>query len=88
MSRGREGDEVEDYAYNFTNPRRRSNSFSAAHTKDFKSKFEAVEHEPVFEEELHGPTAEDLAELEQASTAGSSGDQSIIDEDAPKDNKV
>jgi hypothetical protein len=37
-----------------TKPRRHSNS-STAVSKDFKTKFEAVDPEPVFEEELHGP---------------------------------
>jgi len=51
---GREGDEIEDYSYNLTNPRRRSNSSSHTALKDFKTKFETVEPEPVFEEEIHG----------------------------------
>ena len=37
-----------------TNPRRRSNS-STVVAKDFKTKFEAIDPEPVFEEKLHGP---------------------------------
>ncbi|KAI9883193.1 MAG: hypothetical protein M1823_005050 [Watsoniomyces obsoletus] len=56
---GREGDEVQDYGYNFTNPRRRSNS-SGHHPVGFKTKFETIDQEPVFEEELHGaPSVED-----------------------------
>ena len=51
--RGRDGDEAQDYAYNFTNPRRRSNS-SGHLPRDLKTKFEKVDQEPVFEEELHG----------------------------------
>ncbi|KIX04577.1 uncharacterized protein Z518_05447 [Rhinocladiella mackenziei CBS 650.93] len=62
--RGREGDEGQDYGYNFTNHRRRSNSSTQA-LGDFKTKFETVEADPVFEEELHGPTDDDL---EKAST--------------------
>ena len=62
--RGRGGVESEDYGFNFTNQRRRSNSSTQA-LGDFKTKFEASEKDPVFEEELHGPTDEDL---EQAST--------------------
>jgi len=34
---------------------------------DFKTKFETVDQDPVFEEELHGPTHEDK-EVEEAST--------------------
>ncbi|OJD17860.1 hypothetical protein AJ78_02101 [Emergomyces pasteurianus Ep9510] len=51
---GRSGDEVQDYGYNFTNARRRSNS-STQGLADFKTKFETVEPDPVFEEEMHGP---------------------------------
>ena len=47
--------ESQDYGYSFTNARRRSNSSSHGHAiGDFKTKFEAVETDPVFEEELHG----------------------------------
>ena len=52
ISRGRSGDEVQDYGYNFTNARRRSNSSNQG-LADFKTKFETIEPEPVFEEELH-----------------------------------
>ncbi|EXJ66873.1 uncharacterized protein A1O5_10068 [Cladophialophora psammophila CBS 110553] len=61
---GREGDEIQDYDYKFTNARRRSNS-STQVLGDFKTKFETHDAEPVFEEELHGPTDEDI---EKAST--------------------
>ncbi|EEP80845.1 conserved hypothetical protein [Uncinocarpus reesii 1704] len=47
---GREGEEVHDYGYTFANARRRSNSSNQG-LEDFKTKFEAVEHDPVFEEE-------------------------------------
>lgn len=30
---------------------------------DFKTKFEAIETDPVFEEELHGATEEDLEKV-------------------------
>lgn len=63
-NRGREGDEGQDYGYNFTNSRRRSNSSTQA-LGDFKTKFEAIDADPVFEEELHGPTDDDI---EKAST--------------------
>jgi hypothetical protein len=71
---GREGDELEDMSYNFNNARRRSNS-STLNMKDFKTKFETVEAEPVFEEELHGPMGE---ELEKQSTTSS--DKSVDEE--------
>jgi hypothetical protein len=45
--------EVQDYHYTFTNARRRSNSSSQG-LADFKTKFETVEPDPVFEEELQG----------------------------------
>jgi len=47
---GREGEEVQDYGYTFTNARRRSNS-STQGLAEFKTKFETVEPDPVFEEE-------------------------------------
>lgn len=48
---------MQDYGYTFTNARRRSNS-STQGLNDFKTKFETVEPEPVFEEELHGAPPE------------------------------
>jgi hypothetical protein len=63
LHRGRDGVEAQDYGYNFTNSRRRSNSSTKA-LGEFKSKFEGID--PVFEENLHGPSEEDV---EKASTA-------------------
>jgi hypothetical protein len=64
-----------------TNPRRRSNS-STVVSKDFKTKFEAVDPEPVFEEELHGPMrGEDEKDLSAVSTTSSA---SIEDEEVGK----
>jgi hypothetical protein len=69
------GDELkEDEAnFNFTKPRRFSNS--SMHLTDpdhFKTKFEVKEAEPVFEEEIHGPLPEDLSKVETSSSNGSS----------------
>ncbi|KAF2013719.1 hypothetical protein BU24DRAFT_244638 [Aaosphaeria arxii CBS 175.79] len=75
---GHPGDEIEDYQYNMNNPRRRSNS-STHQIKDFKTKFETIEPEPVFEEELHGPMGADLDKQSTAST-----DKSVEEEDASK----
>ncbi|KAF7526162.1 hypothetical protein PCG10_004393 [Penicillium crustosum] len=47
---GRSGDEMQDTDYSFANARRRSNS-STQGLSDFNTKFEAIEPEPVFEEE-------------------------------------
>ncbi|GKZ52053.1 hypothetical protein AbraIFM66951_010161, partial [Aspergillus brasiliensis] len=70
---GRSGDEVHDYGYNFTNIRRHSNS-SAQGIADFKTKFEAVEPEPVFEENVHGPDAlplnDDMEDQQELDTKG------------------
>jgi len=74
---GRDGDEIEDFSYNLNNPRRRSNS-STLQLKDFKTKFETVEPEPVFEEELHGVMG---AELEKQSTASTSGSSESVDDE-------
>ena len=57
--RGTLSDEADDSGYNFVNQRRRSNSSTQA-LNDFKTKFEAVDQEPVFEEELHGPTEDEV----------------------------
>ncbi|PTU17693.1 hypothetical protein P175DRAFT_0511921 [Aspergillus ochraceoroseus IBT 24754] len=54
---GRSGEEVQDYEYTFMNTRRHSNS-SVQSISGFKTKFEAIEPEPVFEEDLHGPLNE------------------------------
>ena len=75
-----------DYGYNFTNTRRRSNSSSHAHElASFKTKFETIEQEPVFEEGLHGaPTDTDDDEymkLEKESTTGSMSSGGSIEED-------
>lgn len=64
--------------YNMANARRRSNS-STYTAKDFKTKFETIEPEPVFEEELHGPMG---AELDKESTTSSS--KSVEEEDGTK----
>jgi hypothetical protein len=76
--RGTPGDEVEDLRPNMAYARRRSNS-STQNMKDFKTKFETVETEPVFEEELHGPMGE---ELEKQSTT--STDKSVDEEEHDK----
>ncbi|KAL3410718.1 hypothetical protein V8F44DRAFT_635298 [Aspergillus fumigatus] len=51
---GRSGEEVQDYDYTFTNARRHSNSSSQG-MADFRTKFETIEPDPVFEHRLHGP---------------------------------
>ncbi|KAJ9642475.1 hypothetical protein H2201_006983 [Coniosporium apollinis] len=82
---GRDGDEVQDFTYNMTNPRRRSNSSSTGPGGALKTKFETVEAEPVFEEELHGPVTvgseDSTAELEHSITESSS-DSSVQEEEA------
>jgi hypothetical protein len=80
--RGRDGEESQDYGYTFNNARRRSNS-STQVLGDFKTKFEAVDADPVFEEELHGPTEEDI---EKASTHDST-DSSILGGSVDDDEK-
>ncbi|KAK5094050.1 hypothetical protein LTR70_005492 [Exophiala xenobiotica] len=70
-------DEADDSGYAFVNQRRRSNSSTQA-LNDFKTKFEAVDQEPVFEEGLHGPTEDDV---EQASTLSKEDTNSSVDSD-------
>jgi len=75
---GHPGEEVEDVKPNMTNPRRRSNS--SGHTrgaKDFKTKFEVVEHEPVFEDMPPEEEDHDHIQLEHQSTTSSSDARSV-----------
>ncbi|KAL2833660.1 hypothetical protein BJY01DRAFT_253368 [Aspergillus pseudoustus] len=60
---GRSGEEVQDYEYTFMNTRRHSNS-SLQGISGFKTKFETVDPEPVFEEDLHGPVTETVIDGE------------------------
>jgi hypothetical protein len=71
--RGHPGEEAQDIAgLHMNNARRRSNSSSHAKgAKDFKTKFETIEAEPVFEASEHGPLEEDIAPLEHQSTTSS-----------------
>lgn len=76
------------------NPRRRSNSSShSASMKAFKTKFETVEPEPVFEEEIHGaprPTVHEddgSVDLEKTSTGSTGTSGSIEEEDIAVDEK-
>lgn len=68
---------MQDYGYTFSNARRRSNS-STQGLADFRTKFETVEPEPVFEEQLHGPSdvtvADGSAVTKVESTSSSSND--------------
>ncbi|KAM3072266.1 hypothetical protein ACMFMG_009079 [Clarireedia jacksonii] len=77
---GVEGEEVQDEGFTMTNARRRSNSSSyTAGLKDFKTKFEQIEADPVFEEDIHG-AVEDLPETTRVNTDSSEGGS--VDEDA------
>ena len=78
---------MQDYGYKFTNARRRSNSSSQG-IGDFKTKFEGIENDPVFEEELHGaenaPEEDDRISLEKAETADSTSSASVEEEEHRK----
>lgn len=78
---------MQDYGYKFTNARRRSNSSSHG-LGEFKTKFEAVEADPVFEEELHGhhedPEEGENLSLEKEESAGSTSGGSIEEEELAK----
>ncbi|KAL4879834.1 hypothetical protein BJY04DRAFT_90442 [Aspergillus karnatakaensis] len=56
---GRSGEEIQDYEYTFLNARRHSNS-SIQGISGSKSKFETIDPEPVFEEDVHGPVTESI----------------------------
>jgi len=79
---GHAGDEVEDVkGVHMTNARRRSNSITQAQmTKDFKTKFETVEAEPVFEESMAEPDEEGLR-LEKQSTMSTDSSEKSTDEE-------
>lgn len=78
---------MQDYGYKFTNARRRSNSSTQA-IGDFKSKFEGVENDPVFEEEIHGapdgPEEDEHVDLEKAETTDSTSSVSMEDDEHTK----
>ncbi|THY22990.1 hypothetical protein D6D01_06120 [Aureobasidium pullulans] len=63
---GRQGEELEDMddMYRPSKPRRRSNA-SAQLLDAMTSKFEVVEAEPMFKENVHGASAHDYAILEK-----------------------
>lgn len=86
--RGHPGDEAQDYGYNFANARRRSNSSSHGGLGDFKTKFETVETDPVFEEAYHGAVGsadeEDGLGLEKEESAASISSASIDEEESAK----
>jgi hypothetical protein len=71
-----------------TNPRRRSNSSThVAGAKDFKTKFETVEPEPVFEEELHGPGLSEESSIDEGAGEKDSMSSGSIEEE-PEIKKV
>ncbi|MCJ1255601.1 hypothetical protein MMC24_003418 [Lignoscripta atroalba] len=84
---GRSGDEMQDYGYKFTNTRRRSNS-SGQGLGEFKTKFEAAETDPVFEEQYHGAAGgveeEENLSLEKEESAESTSGASVEDEEHAK----
>lgn len=76
-------DDQEDSGYNFANSRRRSNSNSQG-LNDFKTKFETIDQEPVFEEGIHGPTDDDVehvSTLSKEESASSSNYSASVDSD-------
>ena len=80
MLRGIEGEEVQDSGFTMNNARRRSNSSSyTAGLKDFKTKFEHIETDPVFEEDIHGALEDELEPTRRVNTESSDG--SSFDED-------
>lgn len=77
---------MQDYGYKFTNSRRRSNSSSQA-IGDFKTKFEGIENDPVFEEELHGAEQvpeDDNISLDKGDSVDSTSSASLEEEEHTK----
>ncbi|KAK4903652.1 hypothetical protein LTR66_018000 [Elasticomyces elasticus] len=71
-------DDANDSGYAFNNQRRRSNSSTNA-LNDFKTKFDAVDNDPVFDEELHGATEEDFEAASHLSKQDSAETASSVD---------
>lgn len=89
---GHPGAEIEDFNVNMTKARRRSNSSTLSRgAKDFKTKFEIVEPEPVFEDmpledleedaKLSEFTNNDHINLEQQMSESSASSGPSIDEE-------
>ena len=86
--RGVEGEEIQDSGYKMSNPRRRSNSSSySAGLRDFKTKFEAIETDPVFEENVHGPELMDDEELHPATRVDTDSSEGSVNEEE-KEKKI
>jgi len=78
---GHPGEEVVDTGYTLTNARRRSNSSGHGRAaKDFKTKFEEVEPEPVFEDMPYEDDEFHL-ELEHQSTTSSTSENQSVEEE-------
>ncbi|KAI5297038.1 hypothetical protein KEM56_005130, partial [Ascosphaera pollenicola] len=80
---GHPGEEKDDYGYTFAKSRRYSNS-STHDIKEFKSKFEAIEPEPVFEESVHGPLPESSETLSKLDTSSLSSSSTPTSEGEPR----
>jgi hypothetical protein len=81
VRRGVDGEEVQDEGFAMANARRRSNSSSyTAGLKDFKTKFETIEQEPVFENDIHGP-GEDSDDLHDAHRVNTESSDGSLDDD-------
>lgn len=77
---------MQDYGYSFTNARRRSNS-STQGLADFRTKFETVEPEPVFEEQLQGhadATVANESSMTKVESTTSSSNNSETDQGGSK----
>lgn len=70
---GSMGGEMYDEDFNFHKTRRRSNSSSVDnHIREFKTKWEVNETDPVFEEDVHGAENDEDAAKSVSSETGSS----------------
>lgn len=73
---------MQDSGYTFANARRHSNSSSQGLT-EFQTKFETTEPEPVFQEQLHGPTDTMVDEATVTKAGNTSSNGSMTDQEAP-----
>lgn len=72
---------MQDSGYTFANARRHSNSSSQGLIQ-FQTKFETTEPDPVFQEQIHGPSDETAINEVAMTKADSPSRTGMIDEEA------
>lgn len=73
---------MHDYGYTFANARRRSNSSNQG-LEGFKTKFESIDHDPVFEEDA--PGADEADKVKAGDSKGNGSGTRELDSDPKKE---